>query len=248
MWQKLPRWAKQILIGSALALTTIGARQAVLHFFPGPQQEAPLAAPVAAQGDIEKSPFTKASLATGREVTDSYRFTDQDGAPFDTAAWYDLPIVVGFIFTSCQEVCPAMNVALKRIVADMAPAKLGVDFRILMVGFDTERDTPAALRTFGAKFTDDFTHWRFVSGDPAEVARFADRLGIVYEASPQGTAAGWKHFLGMTIVANGKVYKQVFGPAPLPEEILGPVMAAQGKPYTPPVRAAETGKHAPSKP
>lgn len=247
MWSKLPRWAKQLVLGVTLALITISLRQIALVVIPAPEAKAPMTAPTRTQADIDKSPFTKASLARGRDVSEGYRFFDQEGAPFNTADWYDKPMVVGFVFTSCEEVCPAMNIALKRIVGSMDPVKLGEDFRILMIGFDTERDTPAALKKFGGKFTDDFTNWRFVSGDPAEVARFADRLGVVYEASPQGTAAGWKHFIGMTIVANGKVYQQVFGPAPLPEEIIGPVMEAQGKPYTPPVRPAQGRKHS-SKP
>lgn len=249
MWKKLPRWGKQMVLGLTLGLTAIGLRQAGLYFFPPPAPSEEVTSSTMTKAEIDKSPFTKASLALHRSVTEGYHFVDQDGKPFNTADWYDKPLVVGFIFTSCEEVCPAMNIALKRIVANMAPAKLGEDFRILMVGFDTERDNnPAALTKFGEKFTDDFTSYRFVSGDPAEVARFADRLGVVYEAAPQGTSTGWKHFVGMTIVANQTVYKQVFGPAPLPEEILGPVMEAQGKSWTPPTRAPQKLKKSQSNP
>lgn len=243
MWKRLPKWARQMVFGLALGLFAVGLRQAALVLFPAPEpSEQVMSSSGPSPAELDESPFTKASIAKGRSVTDSYRFVDQDGKPFDIADWYDKPMVVGFIFTSCEEVCPAMNVALKRIVGSMEKAALGEDFRILMVGFDTERDTPKALKKFGSKYTDDFENYRFVSGDPAEVKRLADRLGVAYKAAPPGSPAGWLHFVGMTIVANNSVYHQVYGPAPLPEEILKPVMEAQGKEYRPPERSTAKQK------
>jgi len=176
--------------------------------------------------DPATSPFHIATAAVGNKLDGDYVFTDQDGGKFDVKTWFDKPIVVSFVFTNCSVVCPAITSSLSRIVKENR-GRLGKDFRILTVSFDTAKDTPDVMLKFGHNFTDDFANWKFLTGSEGTVRAFANRLGIVYKPD---NAGGFLHTVGVTVVGpGGKVSAQVFGPQYSNEDILRPVENALGK-------------------
>jgi protein SCO1/2 len=176
--------------------------------------------------DPATSPFYIATAAIGNKLAGDYAFTDQNGVKFDVKSWFDRPMVVSFVFTNCPVVCPAITSSLSRIVKENKE-RLGKDFRILTISFDTAKDTPDIMLKFGHNFTEDFTNWKFVTGSEATVKAFADKVGIVYKADGAG---GFLHTVGVTVVGpGGKVSAQVFGPQYSNEDILRPVADALGK-------------------
>jgi protein SCO1/2 len=176
--------------------------------------------------DPANSPFRIANAALGNNLEGNFVFTDQDGGKFDVKTWFDKPFVVSFVFTNCPVVCPAITSSLSRVVKENK-GRLGKDFRILTISFDTAKDTPDVMLKFGHNFTDDFANWKFLTGSEATVKAFANRLGIVYKPDNTG---GFLHTVGVTVVEpEGIVSAQVFGPQYSNEDILRPVASALGK-------------------
>jgi len=164
--------------------------------------------PPAAKQKSEPSPFRKADEAVGNEIKETFVFTDQDEKPFELNAWFDKPLIISYIFTECPYVCPTISTSLAGFVFETG-LKLGEDFRIVTVGFDTKNDTPQAMREFGEAFIERFDHWKFVTGKPADIRRLAEAIGVAYSKDKDGA---WQHTMAVTIMGpGGVVFKQVFG-------------------------------------
>jgi len=204
-----------------LVILSLGVREVVRMVVPVPKLSGPMVVP-----DKGTSPFYIADAAIGGSLDASHIFTDQDGKTFDLASWYDKPMVISFSFTSCTEVCPMINASLAKIVKDNKD-KLGKDFRLVTVGFDTKNDTPAAMHKFGGNFTKDFTNWKFLSGSEATVSALARKLGATYKFE---SGKGWQHYIGVTVIApGGKVSSQLFGPEYSNEQFFEKLDVAMGK-------------------
>ncbi len=185
----------------------------------------PYDAEKAKTGSYENSPFAVAEKAVGNKVSGDYRLFDQDGKPFKVSDWFDKPVIVNFMWTNCSNICPVITDSLSKIVKS-AQDRFGKDYRLLSVGIDFEHDNPAAMKKYGARFTQDFENWKFLSGPQKEVSAFARELGVKYYRDSKGA---WQHFVGITIVSAGRVYAQVFGPDYSPAQIFGPIDKALGR-------------------
>lgn len=130
-----------------------------------------------------------------------YNFTDQSGSAFEISRWFDKPLIISYIFTKCEHVCPALSASISRFVKS-SHLKLGEDYRIVSVGFDTANDTQEALERFGGEYTDSFESWRFVTGSVEEIKRLSKKIGVFYKLGEDGE---WSHTMGVTIVAPGGV-------------------------------------------
>lgn len=101
---------------------------------------------------------------------------DRDSASFVFPA--DLvgkPTYVTVTYTHCPDVC-RMTMAQARRVREA----LGADttrVRFLTLTFDLARDTPSVLQRYAAAWRVG-EGWRLGTGDPDEVARLMDRLGV----------------------------------------------------------------------
>lgn len=135
-----------------------------------------------------------------------YNFTDQSGAVFEISQWFDKPLIISYIFTKCKHACPTLSASLSRFIKSTT-LKLGVDYRIVSVGFDTANDTPEALQKFGAQFADSFDSWRFVTGSDEQIKKLSEKIGVFYKPSENGE---WSHTMAVTIIAPGGA---VFGRA-----------------------------------
>ncbi|HVV49461.1 MAG TPA: SCO family protein [Polyangia bacterium] len=99
--------------------------------------------------------------------------TDQDGRAVSRADLAGHRWVADFIFTSCAGICPTLTArlaALRRRVAD--PAARFVSFSI-----DPDRDTPAVLQAYAARWGPRDPRWRLLHADAATLARVAASLG-----------------------------------------------------------------------
>lgn len=79
----------------------------------------------------------------------------------------DGPVLVNFIFTTCNAICPVMSGIFARV-----PRELGEDaerVRLVSISIDPEQDTPARLRAYAARFSAG-PGWRFLTGSAADVA------------------------------------------------------------------------------
>lgn len=84
--------------------------------------------------------------------------------------------VGGFIFTHCQGICPILSAKMKWLQESLGDIS---DFRMVSFSIDPERDTPAALEAFRAKYTAQSDRWIFARPTRAELTDFAQGLKLV---------------------------------------------------------------------
>jgi len=161
-----------------------------------------------------------AAASVGRPVG-RHLLIDQLGRrfafPFEGAQ--DKAVVVNFIYTDCGHVCPLI-VGRLADAFKKAGADFGERFTALTVGLDTEKDTPEHMADYGSRVAAEPAKWRFASADAKTIAALTKELGIYYKK----TVYGFDHANIVTIVGPDKrVFSQVYGPAPSPDEILRPL-------------------------
>jgi protein SCO1 len=165
-----------------------------------------LAAPAAGAFDRDQA-LAESQGAIGRIVGEAV-FTDSNGEAQRLSDYRGKPLVVSLIFTSCAHICPATTQQLRRGV-QVARQALGEDsFRVVTIGFDSRRDTPAMMADYARRQGVRESGWDFLSADEDTIARLSADLG--FQFYPAG--GGFDHLLQTTIVdGRGAVYRQVYG-------------------------------------
>ena len=69
----------------------------------------------------------------------AFRLRDQDGKPVTMAAYRGRPVVVAFVYSTCQDTCPAQVQTIRGALDE-----LGHDVPVLAVSVDPANDTPRA--------------------------------------------------------------------------------------------------------
>ena len=119
-----------------------------------------------------------AADAKARDYFTNLEVIDQDGnrLRFYDDVLKDKVVAINFIFTNCQGACPLMTQNMS-MVRDMLGLELGKDIHFISVSIDPVRDTPAAMKEFAETHRADQDGWRFVTGDPENLAHIVTRLG-----------------------------------------------------------------------
>jgi protein SCO1 len=105
--------------------------------------------------------------------------TTQDGK---TVRFYDdlikgKSVAINFIFTDCTEVCPLETANLVQ-VHKLLGERAGRDIFFYSISIDPERDTPAVLKAYAAKFG---ATWLFLTGKPEDIRLVGKKLGMLRE-------------------------------------------------------------------
>ncbi|MBE7538049.1 MAG: SCO family protein [Opitutaceae bacterium] len=114
-------------------------------------------------------------------------FTTDSDTPLRLAELRGQPVALVMFFASCTHACPATVVDLVRI-REKVPAALREKTRIVMVTFDVERDTPAALRAF-RESRGIPADWVLLHGSNDAVRELAALLGVKYKREADGMFA-----------------------------------------------------------
>lgn len=107
------------------------------------------------------------SLAPG------YAFINQDGESRTSEDYRGKLTLYNFTYTHCDGDCPDTTrhmQAMRALIEESAPE--GIDYALVTVTLDPERDTPEALKAFAKPYLgeDESTvPWDFVTGDPLRV-------------------------------------------------------------------------------
>lgn len=114
-------------------------------------------------------------------------FVTDAGAPFRLGELRGRPVVLTMFFATCSYACPATVVDLKRI-REKLPEAQRTEARIVMVSFDTVRDTPEALKAFRESrgLPDD---WVLLHGGDDAVRELAALLGVKFKREADGNFA-----------------------------------------------------------
>ncbi len=160
-----------------------------------------------ASGFDQKAAMQISAEAVGGLVGD-YSLFDRDGRPLRFSRYFGKPVLVSLIFTKCTQTCPLTTRYLSGAVKAMQEAFGADSFAVLSVGFDTESDTPQAMRSFAKRQGVDLPNWEFASADATNVKALARAVGFSYRPSP----AGFDHISQLTIVdSQGRIFRQVYG-------------------------------------
>ena len=149
----------------------------------------------------------KSQQALGNTLS-GYTFTDINGMPVHLEAFFDKPLIINLVYTSCYHICQMTTQHLKKMV-EIANESLGADkFNVITVGFDAMIDTPEMMRDYAQSRSIKLENWHFLSGDMDTVGRLTEAVGFTYVR----TSNGFDHTLQATMVdQKGKIYTQVYG-------------------------------------
>jgi protein SCO1/2 len=114
---------------------------------------------------------------------ESFSLVNQDGENVTFPDDFEgAPLVVGFIYTNCPDICSFITANVKKIYAkDSYPE--GTQFALIT--FDPERDRPDVLKSYAGAFEMDRVPFQFLTGTPAEIERLMERVSVRKEISDQ---------------------------------------------------------------
>ena len=115
--------------------------------------------------------------------------TGQDGRTTAFADGRGEPRVVSMFYASCPFMCPLIIDTIRQ-TEHALPEAARRRFKVLLVSFDAERDTPAALKAMAEKRHLDTPRWTLAHARAPDVRRIAAVLGIRYRALQDG---GFSH-------------------------------------------------------
>jgi protein SCO1/2 len=169
---------------------------------------------IARKGGISSDPrdVEIGSLPRGGDPVPGFTLVNQDGKRISLSQYRGKALLITFIYTRCPlpDYCPLMSSNFAEIDKSLQqdPA-LYAKTHLLSISFDSEHDTPAVLRSYGAAYTEKyvdekFEHWEFASGSAEEVKAITKFFGLQYEPKSDQIV----HSLVTAIVSpDGKVYK-----------------------------------------
>src|SRR5205085_698484 len=96
------------------------------------------------------------------------------------------PLVVTMFYSHCTSVCPLLTAQVQRLVGSMSAAERQ-KIRILLVSFDSRRDTPETLTTFKDEHHIQDANWIIAGAAASDVRALAAALGIRYRELPDHT-------------------------------------------------------------
>lgn len=117
-----------------------------------------------------------------------FALTDHEGRAVTLRSYRGAPVLLFFGYTHCPDVCPLTLDRLTRALR--AAGRDARDVRVLLVTLDPARDTPAALKTYAARFSPAIVG---LTGDSAALAKARAGYGSFVAQVPAQPAAAHAH-------------------------------------------------------
>jgi protein SCO1/2 len=151
---------------------------------------------------VDAAPFSAKSLYQA-----DVAFTDDTGRAFHLGELRGRPVVLTMFFASCGYACPLLVSDMQAIRAKL-PAEIRDRAAFVLVSFDVERDTPAALAAYREQRG--LGHdWILLHGNDDAVRELAALLGVKYKPE---TGGGFSHSNLITLLnREGEVVHQRSG-------------------------------------
>jgi protein SCO1 len=113
---------------------------------------------------------------------------DSAATPFDLASLKGKVVLVSFVYTTCNGVCPATTASLGRIRKALEQAGLwGSSVEFVSITLDPRRDTPEVLKRYAQLFGADPVCWHFLTGPEPEVESVIAAWGMWAKIGATGT-------------------------------------------------------------
>lgn len=117
-----------------------------------------------------------------------FSLTDQTGKPFAFDTLRGKLVLVGFIYTTCPDVCPLMTASM-RLVQDRLKPGESKSVHLLSITTDPEVDTPEVLASYARRYKVDFSNWSFLTGDEPALSRVWKLFGVKVQRKARGLVA-----------------------------------------------------------
>jgi protein SCO1/2 len=119
----------------------------------------------------------------GQPLDPATRLVDAGGRTFTLGDWLGKPVILLLSYYGCDGSCPTMNATLARVLADVRRFRLGEDYRVLTLSFDSQDTADSAagfLARGGAVPAAMRNGWRHavLANAPTEAAGFATGIGF----------------------------------------------------------------------
>lgn len=141
-------------------------------------------------------------------------WTNDKGADLKLGALGGRPLVITMFFAKCEYACPVLVHDMKKVEAALpedARGKIG----FVLVSFDSERDTPAALAEYRTIHVLP-ANWTLLRGGSDDVLELGALLGVKFKKDARGQFA---HSNILTVLnAGGEVARQQIGLNQSPDE------------------------------
>ena len=148
---------------------------------------------------------------------------DQDGRGLMLRERRGGPVLIAMFYTSCPYMCPLIVESIKR-TEHALDANARARLRVVLVTFDSARDTPPVLKSAAEKRRIDLARWTLARAEPANVRRLAAVLDVQYRALPDG---GFNHSGVVTLLdADGRILARTDKLGELDPEFLAAVQKA----------------------
>jgi protein SCO1 len=122
---------------------------------------------------------TESSISGIRLVDATLVDKNGQGVAFPRDVVGDRIVVVNFIFTSCQTLCPLASATFK-LAQDRLGAHMKDDVRLITLTLDPLTDTPQRLREFADQF-EPGSSWLWLTGKAMDVQAVLRGLGVSYD-------------------------------------------------------------------
>jgi protein SCO1/2 len=168
-----------------------------------------------------------AILQEGETVADA-PLVDQSGAPRPFSSFRGHRVALTFIYTRCPlpEFCPLMDrnfAAVQKVIKSRSDLD---DVRLVTVTFDPQHDTPAVLTSYAGRVRADAAVWSFLTGEPHDVARFAEQFGIYTEQSAERPVEIVHNLRTAVVDPEGRLVSVTSGNAWTPSDLVADLEAA----------------------
>ena len=173
-------------------------------------------------------PEPTASAAATPAMLPEATLVDEHGQAFRLADFRGRALALTFIYTRCPypDFCPLMSNQFGAVQRELA-GDGAQNWSLVSITIDPTHDTPEVLAAYAARYQPDAAHWKFATGEAAEIRR----LGTAFGLSIVGDGAKLEHNLRTVVVdPSGRVQRVFNGNEWKPAELAAELRRAMTSP------------------
>jgi protein SCO1/2 len=112
---------------------------------------------------------------------------DSSKNPFDLEKLRGKVVLVSFVYTTCNGVCPLTTQAMGRVRKKLEEAKVwGKSVEFVSITLDPKRDTALVLQNYAKLWSADSPEWHFLTGAPEDVSKVVAAWDMWVKSDAQG--------------------------------------------------------------
>lgn len=147
-------------------------------------------------------------ITENAKVLPNVTFQDHNGDEFSLDDLKGKLVLATFIYTSCGDVCPILEMKFQEVYEQIPKEFLGKDVVFLSVSFDYERDTVHHLNHYAGHFNTDGKSWLFTRfKERTEMKQVLDELGVVVIPNEYG---GFEHNAAIYLIDEEGISNKIF--------------------------------------